>query len=133
MDVSGTVLAVTRRGPAGSVLGGRLERLTPDRRLPEVPIEALTWRLNASGPVPNVQLNFAGQKTRASHPIKGERPVWFADTGFAPCRVYDRYALAAGMRFAGPAVIEERESTTVAGPDTRVSVDQYLNLIIDIE
>jgi N-methylhydantoinase A len=104
-----------------------------DRRLPEVPIEALTWRLHASGPVPNVALNFAGQTTRAREPLKGERPVWFADTGFAPCRVYDRYALAAGMRFAGPAVIEERESTTVAGPDTHVSVDQYLNLIIDIE
>ncbi len=104
-----------------------------DRRLPEVPIEALTWRLNATGPVPNVQLNFAGQRTRATDPVKGTRPVWFADTGFAPCRVYDRYALAAGMKFAGPAVIEERESTTVAGPDARITVDQYLNLIIDIE
>ncbi len=104
-----------------------------DRRLPEVPIEALTWRLNATGPVPNVQLNFAGQRTRAADPVKGTRPVWFAETGFAPCRVYDRYALAAGMKFAGPAVIEERESTTVAGPDARITVDQYLNLIIDIE
>jgi N-methylhydantoinase A len=104
-----------------------------DRRLPEVPIEALTWRLGATAPVPNIQLNFAGQSTAARDPVKGTRPVWFPETGFAPCKVYDRYALTAGMTFAGPAVIEERESTTVAGPDARITVDKYLNLIIDID
>jgi N-methylhydantoinase A len=104
-----------------------------DRRIPEVPIEALTWRLGATGPVPNVQLNFAGQGTATHDPVKGTRPVWFPETGFAPCKVYDRYALTAGMTFAGPAVIEERESTTVAGPDARITVDKYLNLIIDID
>ncbi len=103
-----------------------------DRRLPEVPIEALTWRLGATAPVPNIQLNFAGQNTAARDPVKGTRPVWFPETGFAPCKVYDRYALTAGTTFAGPAVIEERESTTVAGPDTTITVDKYLNLIIDI-
>jgi N-methylhydantoinase A len=31
----------------------------------------------------------------------------------------------------GPAVVEERESTTVIGPGARGTIDQYLNLIID--
>jgi hypothetical protein len=30
-------------------------------------------------------------------------------------------------------VIEERESTVVAGPDCRIGVDGHLNLIIDID
>ena len=32
----------------------------------------------------------------------------------------------------GPAVIEERESTTVIGPGGKVSVDRYLSLICDL-
>jgi N-methylhydantoinase A/oxoprolinase/acetone carboxylase beta subunit len=59
--------------------------------------------------------------------------VYFLDTGFLPCPVYDRYALHVGETFRGPAVIEERESTTVVGPDAQVIVDKYLNLIIDID
>ena len=65
--------------------------------------------------------------------ICGERYVFFPETGFAPCKIYNRYALKPGDRFRGPAVIEERESTAVAGPDTTVSVDEHLNLIIDID
>ena len=30
--------------------------------------------------------------------------------------VYDRYALAPGTTFKGPAIVEERESTAVIGP-----------------
>ena len=56
----------------------------------------------------------------------------FPETGYAP-PVYNRYALRPGDSFHGPAVVEERESTTVVGPDSTVQVDQFLNLIIDIE
>ncbi len=59
--------------------------------------------------------------------------MFFPETGFAPCKIYNRYALKPGDSFRGPAVIEERESTAVAGPDTTVSVDEHLNLIIDID
>jgi N-methylhydantoinase A len=48
------------------------------------------------------------------------------------CPVLSRYALTAGMEFAGPAVIEERESTMVVGPGARVTVDAHLNLLIDL-
>jgi hypothetical protein len=30
-------------------------------------------------------------------------------------------------------VVEERESTVVAGPDCRIRIDRYLNLILDID
>jgi N-methylhydantoinase A len=98
----------------------------------ELPIESISWRLESSGPVPNVELNFGGQPTDQAEPRKGERRMYFPEIGFAPCAVYSRYALRPGMELAGPLVVEERESTTVVGPDARVTVDQFLNLIIDI-
>lgn len=103
------------------------------RQIGDLPIEALTWRIYASGPTPNVELNFAGQQIDEEPSDKGERQVYFPETGYATCRIYNRYALKPGDSFRGPAVIEERESTAVAGPDTTVSIDKYLNLVIDID
>ena len=103
------------------------------RQIGDLPIEALTWRIYASGPTPNVELNFAGQQIDYSAIDKGERQVYFPETGYGICKIYNRYALKPGDSFRGPAVIEERESTAVAGPDTTISIDKYLNLIIDID
>ncbi len=103
------------------------------RQISDLPMEALTWRVYASGPTPNVELNFAGQQIDENPADKGEREVYFPETGYAACKIYNRYALKPGDSFRGPAVIEERESTAVAGPDTTVSIDKYLNLIIDID
>ena len=103
-----------------------------DRWVDGVPVEVTSWRLSASAPAPTVSLNFGGHSAPTGAARKGERPVWFARTGLGPCAVYDRYGLAPGASFAGPAVVEERESTVVAGPDTRVTVDAHRNLIIDI-
>ena len=120
----------------GTVLHERfLERYDElfGRRITGVPVETMTWRLTASGPTPNVSLNFEGQRIETGAAEKGERQVHFPETGFAPCKVYNRYGLGAGTAFRGPAVVEERESTVVAGPDTTLSIDGHLNLIIDID
>ena len=120
----------------GAVLHERfLERYDElfGRRITGVAVETVTWRLTASGPTPNVNLNFRGQRIDAGAAEKGERQVHFPETGFASCKVYNRYGLAAGSKLRGPVVVEERESTVVAGPDTTVSIDRYLNLIIDID
>ena len=102
------------------------------RSISDVAIETVTWRISASGPTPNIQLNFDGQQIDRGAASKGERQVFFPETGYATCKIYNRYGLAAGTIISGPAVIEERESTVVAGPDTTISVDDHLNLIIDI-
>ena len=103
-----------------------------ERHVTDVAVEVLSWRLAATGPVPNLELNFGGQPTASEGPRKGTRPVWFPETGVTPCPVLSRYALAPGMEMEGPAVIEERESTTVVGPGARVTVDKYRTLIIDL-
>ena len=50
--------------------------------------------------------------------------------GFAAVPVYDRYRLDPGAAFDGPAVVEERESTVIVGPDSRAEVDGSRNLIV---
>jgi N-methylhydantoinase A/oxoprolinase/acetone carboxylase beta subunit len=45
--------------------------------------------------------------------------------------VYDRYDLAAGTSLTGPAIVEERESTTVLPPGVTATVDEYANLIAE--
>jgi N-methylhydantoinase A len=44
--------------------------------------------------------------------------------------VFDRASLAAGHVITGPAIIEEAASVTVLGPQHRLIVDDYGNLMI---
>lgn len=104
-----------------------------EREIHEVPTEALNWRLSATAPMPNVVLDFAGQRIDSGPRRKGLRKVYFPESGFVDCPVYNRYALLPGTSLHGPAIVEERESTVVAGADARIFVDDHLNLIIDID
>jgi N-methylhydantoinase A/oxoprolinase/acetone carboxylase beta subunit len=47
-----------------------------------------------------------------------------------PVPVYDRYRLVAGRVFDGPAIVEERESTSIIGPGARIEVDDTRNLSV---
>jgi len=101
-----------------------------------VPIESLNWRVVVSGPNPEISLSaqaFAGTaRELQSLAVKRTRPAYFAEVGdYVDTPVYDRYRLAAGSRLAGPAIIEERESTTVIGPGASVSVDSRLTLVAE--
>ena len=62
--------------------------------------------------------------------VKGHRKVFFPDSGCVECAVYDRPLLFPGVGFNGPAVIEERESTTIVTPNAEVSMDDYGTLMI---
>ena len=60
-----------------------------EREIREVPTEALTWRLSATAPVPNVTLNFAGQKIDSGPRRKGLRKVYFPESGFVALQAGD--------------------------------------------
>jgi N-methylhydantoinase A len=65
---------------------------------------------------------------------KERRPVYFAEAGdYVDCPIHDRYGLPAGATFAGPAVVEEFDSTTVVHPGFTLRVDEVGNLIIERE
>ena len=112
-----------------------------------VAIEALNWRLVVSGPEPGLITGSGGPFNRGeatlqrsplgatvdqSRPIpKRARNAYFPDSGYVETPVYDRYALQPGAAFAGPAIIEERESTTIVGPGARIRVDATRTLIAE--
>ena len=102
-----------------------------------VPIEALNFRVVVSGPVPDISVSGSrpdAVPAAATTPApKGRRQAYFPEAGgYVDTPVYDRYALNPGAAFAGPAIVEERESTTVIGPDARVRVDGHLTLILEL-
>jgi N-methylhydantoinase A len=69
---------------------------------------------------------------RGTNPVVGVRPAWFPECGgMAECTVVDRYAMTPGERFVGPALVEERESTTVVLPGDTMRLSPRGNLIID--
>ncbi len=97
----------------------------------DLPVESITWRLRASGPQPKVaDAIHTGEHTSAA---AKKRPVYFPELGrFVDTAVLDRYALRQGDVIAGPAVIEERESTLVIGPQGTGSLDKDLNVVVQL-
>ena len=98
-------------------------------RQPGAVIEAVNLRVTATGPAPALKLGDAGGN--AGEALKGERQAWFGD-GFLATQVYDRYALRPGIEIPGPAIVEEREATTVIAPGDTLRVDKAGNLRIAI-
>ena len=76
----------------------------------------------------------AGETTaNADEAVKGTRTAWFPETeGWFETPVYDRYRLGPGATFAGPAIVEERESTVIVGPGAACTIDERRNLVIDL-
>ena len=58
------------------------------------------------------------------------RTAYFNPTNATEVPVYRRSTLLAGMTIEGPAVIEEKTSTTVLYPGQRAAIDGYLNIAI---
>ncbi|MBA2534519.1 MAG: hydantoinase/oxoprolinase family protein [Rubrobacter sp.] len=102
------------------------------REGPDVPLEAITWRLEVSSPRPEIHLD--GDEVTADEPggaRKGEREIYLPEVrGFRTVPVYDRYLLSPGGALDGPAVVEERESTVILGPGSRAEVDGARNLVV---
>jgi hypothetical protein len=46
--------------------------------------------------------------------------------------VYERTQLRIGQEIVGPAIVEERESTTVIGTGDRLSVNEFGCLVVDL-
>jgi N-methylhydantoinase A len=98
------------------------------------PVQLVTFRLEATGLVSKATMKVhppAGED--ASHAIRESRDVWLAESrDFVSCPVYARDDLKCGNRFAGPAIVEQMDSTTVILPGMTARIDPYLNLILEV-
>jgi N-methylhydantoinase A len=91
------------------------------RLCPEIPIEAVNWRLAATGPRPQIDAGtWWSRGVTLGGALKGKRRVYLPGKGkYDEVPVYDRYRLPVGVKIDGPAIVEERESTVVMnGPGT---------------
>ncbi|MFJ7212617.1 hydantoinase/oxoprolinase family protein [Amycolatopsis sp. NPDC098790] len=94
----------------------RTYRALYQRSGPEVGVEVLNWRVVSSGPAPDVTLRLKAS-AHGGDARKGTRKAYFpAAGGFVDTAIFDRYLLTPGERVAGPAIVEERESTVVVPP-----------------
>jgi len=102
------------------------------RKGPDVPLEVINWRVVASGPAPETDFRFPRETNGRANALKGKRRAYFPEhDGYFETPVYDRYALAPGASFSGPAIVEERESTLIVGARGRARMDEHLNVIVE--
>ncbi|MDQ1182971.1 hydantoinase/oxoprolinase family protein [Agrobacterium larrymoorei] len=97
------------------------------------PVQLVTYRLAASGRVEKAAFKprpIEGEDS--SQAVTGMRDVWMAEAGgFTPATLYDRELLKPGNLVAGPAIIDQMDSTTVLPVGYTAKVDAYLNLIVE--
>ena len=96
---------------------------------PAEPAECVSLRLTTVGRIAKPPLR--PLESGGEPEPKERRRVYFAESGdYVDCPIYDRYALRAGEKLSGPAVVEEFDSTTVIHPGYAAEVDPYGNLIM---
>ncbi|MDW8443636.1 MAG: hydantoinase/oxoprolinase family protein [Acetobacteraceae bacterium] len=96
-------------------------------------VQLVTFRVEAIGRVRKVAFSsrpLGGADPAAAH--EGFRDVWLPESGgFVAVPVFARDRLAPGNRLAGPAIIEQMDSTTLVLPGMSARVDAYENLILE--
>jgi N-methylhydantoinase A len=94
-------------------------------------IEAVDWTLVAAIDFDRAHAGLG--RTMQGAPRSGMRRAWFPETGgYGDTPVVDRRTLAARGRIAGPAIIEDPDSTAVILPGDIARISEAGNVIIDI-
>jgi N-methylhydantoinase A len=101
-------------------------------RRDEAPVGVFRLNLKAIGVVPKAELA-AHEPTGLIPEPKSRRPVWFDDGVAIDTPVYERVDLPAGFTLAGPAVVEQIDSTVMIPPGTNAEVDKHLNIVIRVK
>ncbi len=96
----------------------------------EAPVELVGFHVVASADIGKLtpkKVTPSGRKIEDA--VKAKRKVDYI-TGIHEAVIYDGDLLEPGMRFAGPAIVEESGSTTVVMPGMPCTIDDYGNLKI---
>jgi N-methylhydantoinase A len=100
--------------------------------MPSAPVELVNLRVTAIGRLPERARPPAPAARGDSRSAPtGERRVHFASTGFIDCPCYARSGLAPGMAFAGPAIVDQEDTTVLVAPGFHARVDDALNIVLE--
>ncbi|EAR51876.1 5-oxoprolinase (ATP-hydrolyzing) [Oceanicola granulosus HTCC2516] len=99
----------------------------------DAPVEMVGVHLVARAEVGKLEMKPAEiGPADASGASKGRREVDYALEGKHEADIYDGTKLAPGMKFTGPAIIEDPGTTIVIHPGNRVEIDAYRNVHIHL-
>jgi N-methylhydantoinase A len=97
---------------------------------PDGIVEIATISIESTGLLQEITLGSGDDQDRYPAETDIRRPVYFEDVQWVDTPVYERSTLLPGAFIEGPAVIEEREATTVVPPRSTALVDRHLNIAI---
>jgi N-methylhydantoinase A len=96
------------------------------------PVELVSLRLVSLGLVPQAKLSpgkITGRKVELAK--SGRRKIFFGkEHGSLETAIYNRDLLEPRHKIAGPAIVEQLDTTTVIHPEQEAIVDEYRNIII---
>jgi N-methylhydantoinase A len=99
--------------------------------MPGHPVELVTVRLTVRALRPALPDEARAPAAGSLAEARAEaRSVWFPSTGFVGTPVYARERLPADARFAGPAIVEQMDATTIVPPGWDARVDALGNLLL---
>ena len=99
---------------------------------PEEPVEIVSYRLRGFGQVPPVKLpSYRPQGLSLKAALRETRRARFGGATL-DCPVYQRDRLDVGVRFDGPAIVDQLDATTVIPPEHSARVDEFKNILISV-
>jgi N-methylhydantoinase A len=109
-------------------------KATYGRLLDGIPVRVMNYRVTVIGRRPVFDMSvFAPVQGKRAHDCRiGTRTVW-ADGAFHEAVLYDRLSLAVGEQIAGPAILEQLDTTVFVDPGLVATVDSFGNLVIRLE
>jgi len=101
------------------------------RLLDGIPVRVMNYRVTVIGRRPAFDMAvFAPKDGKPADACRiGTRTVW-AEGAFHQAGLYDRLSLAVGERIAGPAILEQPDTTIFVDPGLYAVVDAFGNLVI---
>ncbi|MCW2336084.1 N-methylhydantoinase A [Sphingobium sp. B2D3A] len=96
----------------------------------DLPIEMLTWRVNVSASGFRAEASGTAVATRTATPVGSRRVVDPTSGQAMDFALYARETMQPGERFSGPALVAERETTTVVSPRFDGQMDERGYLVL---
>jgi N-methylhydantoinase A len=128
LDVGLETLSNGGLGDVADRFGAAHERLYGFRL--EQPVELVNLRAVGTGSVTKIRSPKSERGDADASAAVVEQHRVFFDGNFLTANIYDRAELCAGNRISGPAVIMQKDTTTVIHPGHVGEVDEYLNILI---
>lgn len=108
-----------------------LHEKTYQFKLEDSDIEIVSLHLVSIGEVDKITLKELDHQPLNPSALIEKRKVYFDDDGWIQTPIYNRDLLVREQVVLGPAIVEEKQTSTLIYPKQKVTVDNYGNLIIE--